>query len=130
VGSVDGQTGARWPLDSAAFDEHFQTWFRDPVTGTYHLDVFRDPHEGDTWLCRRDPSIRRPYSEVIMVTDAGIPYMAPELVLLFKAKSDRSKDRTDLHAARTSLSTVQVSWLRGALASLHPGHPWLEVLAT
>jgi Aminoglycoside-2''-adenylyltransferase len=128
VGSVDGQSGVRWALDSPAFDEHFQTWFRDPVTGTYHLDVFRDPHEGDTWLCRRDRSIRRPYREVVMVTDAGIPYMAPELVLLFKAKLDRPKDRADLDAARPQLSAARASWLRDALASLHPGHPWLEIL--
>jgi Aminoglycoside-2''-adenylyltransferase len=128
VGSVDGHTGMRWPLNSPAFDEHFQTWFRDPATGTYHLDVFRDPHEGDTWHCRRDPSIQRSYRNVVMVTDAGIPYMAPEIVLLFKAKADRPKDRADLDAVRTELTTAQRSWLRHTLASLHPEHPWLALL--
>jgi hypothetical protein len=25
-----------------------QTWLRDPATGNYLLDVFREPHDGDT----------------------------------------------------------------------------------
>lgn len=33
-----------------------QTWLRDPATGNYLLDVFREPHDGDTWIspARRD----------------------------------------------------------------------------
>lgn len=30
------------------------------VTGNYLLDVFREPHDGDTWVCRRDQTIRLP----------------------------------------------------------------------
>lgn len=37
-----------------------QTWLRDPATGDYLLDVFREPHDGDTWICRRDERIRFP----------------------------------------------------------------------
>ncbi len=28
-----------------------QTWLRDPATGNYLVDVFREPHDGDTWIC-------------------------------------------------------------------------------
>jgi hypothetical protein len=63
-----------------------QTWLRDPATDNYLLDVFREPHDGVTWICRRDPTIRLPYSDIIHHTQGGIPYLAPELVLLFKAK--------------------------------------------
>jgi hypothetical protein len=42
-----------------------QTWIRDPATGNYLLDVFREPHDGDTWICRRDETIRLPYSDII-----------------------------------------------------------------
>lgn len=127
VGSTDGGGSRRWPLDSPAFDEHFQTWFRDPA-GTYHLDVFRDPHEGDTWCCRRRLSIRRAYDDVVLVTDDGIPYMAPEIVLLFKAKPNRPKDRADLAAVRPHLSETQVAWLHASLAIVHPHHAWLTEL--
>ncbi len=46
-----------------------------------------------TWVCRRDPSITLPYSELILHTRTGVPYLAPEVVLLFKAKHLRPKDR-------------------------------------
>ena len=39
----------------------YQTWLRDPATGNYLLDVFREPQpDGDTWICRRDERIRFP----------------------------------------------------------------------
>ena len=128
VGSVEGEDGMRWPLDSAAFDEHFQTWVREPVTGLYRLDVFRDPHEDDTWICRRDAAIRLPYDQVIKLSSTGIPYMSPELVLLFKAKHNRDKDRNDFDGVRSLLSDGQLDWLRLNLSRIHPDHPWLTVL--
>jgi hypothetical protein len=121
--------GRRWALDDvAAFELHFQTWVRDPNTGVYHLDVFRDPHDGDTWLCRRDTSISMPYDELVRRTSGGIPYMAPHVVLLFKAKHDRAKDRHDLDTVLPALSDVEREWLGANLARLHPGHPWLGTL--
>lgn len=29
----------------------YQTWLRDPVSGRFLFDVFREPHEGMTWVC-------------------------------------------------------------------------------
>jgi hypothetical protein len=58
--------------------------------------VFREPHVGDHWVCRRDASITLPYSELILRTSEGIPYAAPEVALLFKAKQLREKDIADL----------------------------------
>jgi hypothetical protein len=50
--------GRRWSLDSSAFALMHQTWVREPVTGVYRVDVFREPHEGRTWICRRDETVR------------------------------------------------------------------------
>jgi hypothetical protein len=94
----------------------------------YRLDIFREPHDGDIWICRRDNTIRLPYTEIIHRTDAGIPYLAPEIVLLFKAKGNRPKDRADLAGALPSLDTSRRTWLREALIRLSPGHPWLEII--
>jgi len=105
-----------------------QTWLRDPATGNYLLDVFREPHEGDTWICRRDETIRFPYRDIIHHTDDGIPFQAPELVLLFKAKYARGKDQADFAATVPRLSPAQRETLSGLLARLHPGHPWLAAL--
>ncbi|MFG2802660.1 nucleotidyltransferase domain-containing protein [Streptomyces pseudovenezuelae] len=105
-----------------------QTWLRDPATGNYLLDVFREPHDGDTWICRRDERIRLPYSDVIHHTRDGIPYLVPELVLLFKAKHVRGKDQADFDATVPHLTPDQRETLTELLTRVHPGHPWLEAL--
>lgn len=105
-----------------------QTWLRDPATGNYLLDVFREPHDGDTWICRRDARIRLPYSEIVHHTGDGIPYLAPELVLLFKAKHARPKDRRDFDATVPHLTRAQRTTLAELLARVHPGHAWLADL--
>lgn len=121
--------GRRWPLaDRAAFEFMHQTWLREPDRDVYRLDVFREPHDGDTWICRRDNSIRRPYSQVLHRTVDGLPYVAPEVVLLFKARLARPKDEIDFEGAVPLLDPAAKSWLRWALERVHPGHAWLERL--
>jgi hypothetical protein len=121
--------GRRWPAtDATAFRLLHQTWVRDPVTGAYRLDVFREPHDGTTWICRRNPTVRLPYRRVVRHTPTGVPYLAPEIVLLFKAKARRPKDEADLANLVPLLDGGQRDWLARALAATHPGHPWLEVI--
>ncbi|WP_229070292.1 nucleotidyltransferase domain-containing protein [Actinoplanes sp. DH11] len=105
-----------------------QTWLREPATGNYLLDVFREPHDGDTWICRRDATIRFPYDDIVHHTGDAVPYLAPELVLLFKAKHTRPKDQADFDEAVPHLSPDQRATLTGLLARVHPGHRWLARL--
>jgi hypothetical protein len=121
-------SGRRWPLISDAYASTFQTWLRDPKTGVYHLDIFREPHNGSEWLCRRNESIRMPYSQLICYSRDGIPYMSPEVALLFKAKGLREKDQVDFDEVLPLLSPRQIDWLRENLELLHPGHVWLRAL--
>lgn len=105
-----------------------QTWVRDPATGDYLVDVFREPHDGDTWICRRDETIRLPYGDVVRHTGDGIPYLAPELVLLFKAKATRPKDQADFDVTVPLLTSAQRDTLAELLTQVHPGHRWLAAL--
>jgi hypothetical protein len=105
-----------------------QTWVREPVTGNYLLDVFREPHDGETWICRRDERIRLPYGEIIGRTPDDIPYLAPELVLLFKAKHARPKDQADFGETVPHMTALQRATLADLLARVHPGHRWLADL--
>ncbi|MFJ9724978.1 nucleotidyltransferase domain-containing protein [Streptomyces sp. NPDC101209] len=105
-----------------------QTWLRDPASGRFLMDVFREPHAGGTWICRRDASLRLPYDAVIERTADGIPYLVPELVLLFKAKDTRPKDHADFHGVLPLLNRARRDLLGEGLARLCPGHPWLATL--
>jgi hypothetical protein len=93
------------------------------------LDVFREPADGDTWMCRRDESIRLPYDRVIERTADGLPYLRPEIVLLFKAKHTRPKDDEDFAVVLPRLSAERRAWLADALRLVHPGHRWLGQLS-
>lgn len=120
-------SGELFPLERPALDEHHQTWGRDSL-GRFRIDVFREPHDGDTWICRRDSRLRRPYSDLIRRTDDGIPYMVPEAVLLFKAKHDLPKDQQDLNEAVPMMDEQSIAWLADAIAIVHPQHAWLGLL--
>ncbi|MFI1919114.1 hypothetical protein [Nocardia sp. NPDC020380] len=114
--------------DVADQPELHQTWLRDISTGSYHLDVFREPHAGDQWICRRDPSITLPYAELIEIGDAGIPYVIPEVTLLFKAKAHRPKDNSDFARVIPLLPDHRITRLAEWLGRVHPGHEWLAAL--
>lgn len=121
--------GRVWPDAGAeALAGTYQTWLRDPATDGFLVDVFREPHDGNVWICRRDPAIRRPYSQIISHTPDGIPYLAPELVLLFKAKHARPKDQADFEGVVPLMSAGQRSALGELLELVHPGHRWLAEL--
>ncbi|MFD0004991.1 nucleotidyltransferase domain-containing protein [Streptomyces sp. NPDC127178] len=123
-------SGRVWAsADAEVLAATHQTWLRDPVSGQFLFDVFREPHDGGTWICRRDESLRLPYDAIIERTAEGIPYLVPELVLLFKAKAARPKDQADFDGALPQLSQTRRDVLTGWLTRVHPGHPWLEKLA-
>jgi len=122
-------SGHAWPLDSPAFDVMNQTWVRDPAAGVYRLDIFREPQRDGAWVCRRDQTITLPYGRIIGRTGDGVPYLVPEIVLLFKAKhAAEPKNQADFAGALPLLDPESAGWLRWALARVHPGHAWIAAL--
>jgi hypothetical protein len=119
--------GRVWPFPQQRAN-HFQTWLREPATGIYRLDVFREPTIAGRWVCRRDTSITLPYDELILRSEDGIPYVIPEVALLFKAKHLRQKDQTDFRNVLPAMDLTRRARLRSWLSQIHPGHPWIEAL--
>ena len=74
-----------------------------------------------TWWYRRDERIRVPLAELGLRTEDGIPYVRPEIVLLFKSKAPEPHDEADFEAALPALDAEARSLLRGWLPA---GHPW------
>jgi hypothetical protein len=120
--------GFAYPIDERSLAKHHQTWVREPGTGIWRLDVMRERWQGDMWVWRRDPRVRRPASQVIARTPDGIPYAKPEIALLFKTKTTRDKDQEDFYGVLPLLSPEQRDWLARALVLSDPEHPWLEAL--
>ncbi|GIM97603.1 nucleotidyltransferase domain-containing protein [Paractinoplanes toevensis] len=112
------------PATPSALDTEHQTWALDPAAELWRFDVMREPHDGDTWICRRHARLRRPYAEIVLTGRDGIPYLSPDVVLLFKAKYGRPKDEADHAVLAPALTAAQRTWLNAALDLVHPGHPW------
>lgn len=79
------------------------------------------------WIYRRAPDIRRERDLAILVRDT-IPFLAPEIVLLYKSKRPRPTDEADFRAALPALATEQREWLRLAITRSSSNHPWLHDL--
>ena len=80
------------------------------------------------WLFRRTARIHRPVATIGLRTADGIPYLAPEIQLLYKAKGLRPKDEADFARVLPYLDRDRRAWLAQTLAIVHPGHHWLFAL--
>jgi len=99
-----------------------------PQTGDVAFQLMLQETRSDTWLYRRNPAVTRPLAAVGIHALWSLPYLAPEIVLLFKAKHCLDKDRADFDACVGSLSADARAWLRQALALCHPSHDWIARL--
>ena len=116
------------PFTAETATTSHQTWAVPRSTGRWCVDIFREPHDDGRWVCRRDETLRLPYDEIIEHDREGIPFLAPEFVLLFKAKLDRDKDRADLWGVLPLLDEARRGRLAQLLTRVHPGHSWLAIV--
>ena len=65
------------------------------VGGPWRVQINLEPVEGDDWVFRRDPRVRRPLEQVVHDRDS-LPRVNPAVQLLWKAKDPLPKDEIDL----------------------------------
>lgn len=93
------------------------------------IEFLLNERTGGSWAFRRNPAVTLPLDRAILPAAAGLPILAPELVLLFKAKSPRAKAERDFRTAFPMLDAPRRRWLIEAIGRCHPGHPWVATLA-
>lgn len=94
-------------------------WVRRSEAEPWVLDVTIGAGDVDRWIYRRDPAISRRWSEAVLTTADGVPFLAPELQLLFKSKSRRPKDDLDAETVIADLDGTRRGWLREHLDATH-----------
>lgn len=92
------------------------------------LEILLNEAKEDNWVFRRDPRITLPLSKMGLVSPLGIPYLCPEIVLLYKAKYLKRKDDLDFENVINFLDGEGRQWLRSAIEIHSPSHPWLKRL--
>jgi len=103
-------------------------WCRPIGTSRWAMEVLLDASDQDFWVFRRHAQVRRPFAEVVRRDLQGVPYLAPEVQLLYKARSMRPCDEADFARVAPQLDTAARTWLRKSLLRTDPGHPWTSAL--
>jgi hypothetical protein len=104
-------------------------WGRPRGASRWVLELLLDDCDGDAWVFRRRREIRRPFAEAVRFDRTRIPYLAPEIQLLYKAQRPRPEDEGDFRHVAPRLDDRARAFLRDALARIEPDHPWLKALA-
>jgi len=86
--------------------------------------------QGESWVFRRDPSIAGLIATLGRITESGIPYLSPEIQLLYKARPETlQKDDADFKNCVPSLESEAQEWLLSCLMKHLPkDHEWITVL--
>ena len=120
-----------WPpgeFQARPFDD---IWCRRTPDSPWSLQLMLLDTDGDRWVFKRDPSLGGPLARIGRRTPAGVPYLAPEIQLLYKAKAETlDKDRADFDVAVPLLDARARRWLTRCLERRFPeGHAWIDALA-
>lgn len=103
-------------------------WCRPCNAHDWSFELMLDEADGDAWVFRRLPIIRMPLANAVRHTPDGIPYLTPEIQLLYKARRPRAKDQDDFERILAWLRPGERAWLCNALSAVDPEHAWLTKL--
>jgi hypothetical protein len=128
---------AGWQL-SASIGKAWQPWQGEWIALPNHqirarsdtaelpvFDAMLNERDGDLWRFRRNLAAARPVSACVLISSIGLPYLAPEVGLLFKAKAPRLKDQADFDNAIAWLGHERRAWLKHSVELCYPESPWL-----
>ena len=96
---------------------------RSLIRGGDSLELLLNERDDSAWIYRRDSHVRRELDRAVLVREA-IPFLAPEIALLYKSKAPRPTDEADFRAALPKLTAEPRAWLRRAIARSSSDHPW------
>jgi hypothetical protein len=100
----------------------------DRAEGVPPVQILLGESDDEEWVFHRGRgTIRRPLGSFGR-TDSGIPYVSPEVALLFKSRDLREKDRQDFEKVVHLLDEEQRLWLYERIEPLNQEHPWLGSL--
>jgi hypothetical protein len=103
-------------------------WCRPAGAAEWRMEILLDDAIDDEWIFRRQPAIRRRLSSLVRHSAQALPYLAPEIQLLYKSRNPRARDEADFRLIAPRLDGAARSWLSDALARTDPAHAWSEDL--
>ncbi len=93
-----------------------------------HIEFLLNEKHGSEWRFRKNLEIKRPIAFIGQRSKQGIPFLSPEVVLLYKANQPRGIDKADFEHVVPLLPKETASWLEQAIGACYPQHPWIARL--
>ena len=118
-GRDSGRAGSAAPLQAEApVPRDLEAlWCGPTPTSSWAFELLLNRADGDEWLFKRNEAIRVPVDQLGLATPEGVPFLKPEVVLLFKAKAMRARDRADFDQVVGELRPEARGWLHRALVA-------------
>jgi hypothetical protein len=95
-------------------------WARRAVKEPFQFDLTIGEGNESEWFFRRNPTVARPWPSAVLFTSDGLPYLAPELQLLFKGRDPRPQDDHDAREVIPALTIEERNFLFEHIADNHP----------
>jgi hypothetical protein len=120
-----------WPEGQSIELPRHGIWCRNSQYDPDFLEVLLNEADDDCFLFRRDRSLTRELARVFLRSPEGLPFLAPEVVLLYKSNNlSQPEADADFRTALPALDLDKCTWLRDALERTDPDHSWLELIRT
>ena len=108
--------------------ERHAIWAREPGRDAFQLEIAVEQRDADRWTYRRDPRIGTHVEDIGRFTNDAIPYIRPDIQLLYKSKNARPVDESDLLTVLPRLDAAQRATLSAWISAGDPTHRWLTRL--
>jgi len=92
------------------------------------FEVLLNERNDTEWIYRRNGRVTKSLTEIYITTNSGIKFLRPEIVLLYKSKNPRAKDKQDFESVVKRLDAESKKWLGNALTICDSKHDWLQKL--
>lgn len=103
-------------------------WARKSGEAIWRFEFLFHEISNNTWTFRYDESVKHPLANIGRISSNNIPYLLPEIALLYKAARLRDVDKQDFHRVLPILNQFQRRHLLFDLQRFKPDHPWIAEL--
>ena len=125
---AEAGTLTQWKPGASLPKEAHEIWSREHGRETWQLEILIEERVGGRWVYRRNERIGAHEKDVGRFTNDGIPYIRPDIQLLYKSKGPRAVDESDLLVVLPRLDAAQRATLSAWISADDPTHRWLARL--
>ncbi|MFE4525767.1 MAG: nucleotidyltransferase domain-containing protein [Bacillota bacterium] len=120
-----------WRLKEKLDSQFDNIWVKKKGETTWAFQIMILDSEEEHWIYKRNGKIRMLLKDIGLESSSGVPYLRPEIQLLYKGGSSviREKDVIDLKNVLPKLSDTNRDWLKDSLnIQYQNGHQWIEII--